>query len=171
MSNEKALKEAIRACSLHTSLMLVSKVLTRTGYGDITILDRRQPKQRSRLGGCELLCQTSIGAVSLKVIIKVIKDSIRVRMLDELAGAIDRTKADFGIIVSTEDLSSKVLATKDEYRKSRVEVIDLDLLCQMLSKFRIAVRPNGEPDYAFLAELEDQMDRVSEFLAYERFTR
>lgn len=171
MNSEKALQEAIRASSLHTSLMLVSKVLTRTGYGDISILDRREPKQKSRLGGCELLCQTSIGGVSIKVIIKVIKDSIRVRMLDEMAGAIDRTKSDFGMIVSTEFLSKKAQATKEEYQKSRVEVIDLSLLCQMLSKFRIGVRPNGEPDYAFLAELEDQLDRVNHFLAYERFAR
>ncbi len=171
MNQEQALKSVLKGSSLHVCLMLVSKVLTRTGYGDIQVLDRRHRRQKSSIGGCELLCQTSIGSVPIKVIIKIIKDSVRTRMLDEMAGAIDRTKSDFGIVVSTEELSDKARLTRDEYKKSRVEVIDCLLFSEMLQKFRIGVRPNGEPDYAFFAELEGQLDRVNEFLAYERFTR
>ncbi len=103
----------------------------------------------------------------LKVIVKVIKDSVRTRMLDELAGAIDRTKADFGILVSTEPLGIKVSGVPDLYTKSKIKLIDGILFAEMLTKFRIGVRPNGDVDYVFFAELEDQLDRVLVFI-YEK---
>lgn len=171
MNQKQALQEVLKGSSLHVCLMLVAKVLTRTGYGDIQVLGRRHRLQKSRVGGCELQCHTSMGSVPIRVIIKLIKDSVRTRMLDEMAGAIDRTKSDFGIVVSTEKLSEKARRTRKEYKKSRVEIIDLCLLTEMLQKFRIGVRPGGEIDYAFFAAMEDQFDRVNEFLAYERFTR
>jgi hypothetical protein len=171
MNNEQALEEIVQNSSLHTCLMLVAKVLTRNGFGDIQILDRRMPRQKSRLGGCELLCVTSIGSVSVRVIIKVIRDSVRTRMLDELAGAIDRTGSDFGILVSNKRLPKGMSARHEMYVKSRVEVIDLALLVQMLVKFRVGVRPAGEPDYAFFVDLEEKLDQVNDFLSYGRFTR
>ena len=92
-------------------------------------------------------------------------------MLDEMAGAIDRTGSDFGIVVSTEDLSPKVAINQDKYKKSRVEVIDGTDFASMLRKFKIGVRQDGSPDYAFFGELENQLERVNEFLSHGRFAR
>lgn len=151
--------------------MLIAKILTRQGFGDIQLLGRRLNAQKSRVGGCELLCQTNIGHVPIKVIIKLINDSVRTRMLDEMAGAIDRTGSDFGVVVSTEDLSPKVALNQEKYQKSRVEVIDGSQFASMLCKFKIGTRSDGSPDYAFFGELENQLEKVNQFLAHDRFTR
>jgi len=168
MTDRSELRNLIQESSLHATLLLVAKALSRSGYGDIEILDRREPRQKSRYGGCELLCRSSFANVPVRIIVKVIRDSVRVRMLDEMAGAIDRTKSDFGIVVSTADLSQRARTVRQAYRKSRVEVIDLELLTDMLAKFRIGVRPSGSPDYAFFGALNDQIRRVNKFLTYER---
>lgn len=168
MKSRDPLQSLLRSASLHSSILLVSRVLARSGYGDVQLLDRRAPKQKSRLKGCELLCESNVGHDPVRVIVKVVKDSVRTRMLDELAGAVDRTKADFGILVSTEDLPAKARAAKELYRKSRVEVLDLSLLSRMLRQYRIGVRPGGEPDYAFFSELDNQLDKVNSFLSYGR---
>lgn len=168
MTDRSELRNLIQESSLHATLLLVAKALSRSGYGDIEILDRREPRQKSRYGGCELQCRSSFANVPVRIIVKVIRDSVRVRMLDEMAGAIDRTKADFGIVVSTADLSQRARTVRQAYRKSRVEVIDLELLTDMLAKFRIGVRPSGSPDYAFFGTLNDQIRRVNKFLSYER---
>ncbi len=171
MKQEQALQGTLQGSSLHVLLMLVSKILTRSGYGDIQLLGRRLKAQKSRVGGCELLCQTNMGHVPIKVIIKVINDGVRTRMLDEMAGAIDRTGSDFGIVVSTEDLSPKVAKNQGKYGKSRVEVIDGTHFASMLKKFKIGIRQDGSPDYAFFGELENQLERVNEFLSHGRFAR
>ena len=171
MERDQALQGALQGSSLHVLLMLIAKILTRQGFGDIQLLGRRLKAQKSRVGGCVLLCQTNIGHVPIKVIIKVINDGVRTRMLDEMAGAIDRTGSDFGIVISTEDLSPKVAKNQGTYGKSRVEVIDGSLFASMLTKFKIGVRPDGSPDYAFFGDLENQLERVNEFLSHGRFAR
>lgn len=169
MTAHPELAKLVRSSSLHTCLILTSKALSRSGYGDIELLGRRMPKQKSRIGGCELLCHTNLGAQPIRVIVKVIKDSVRTRMLDEMAGAIDRTRSDFGILVPMEELSGRLASVARRYERSRVEVIDIARLTEMLYRFRIGVRPNGEPDYQFFADLDEQLDRVNEFLAHECF--
>lgn len=170
MNERLQIRHLVQGCSLHATLLLVAKALSRSGYGDIEILDRREPRQKSRFGGCELLCRSSFANVPVRIIVKVVRDSVRVRMLDEMAGAIDRTQADFGIVVSTADLPNTARIARRSYRKSRVEVIDLELLTDMLFKFRIGVRPGGSPDYAYFGALDDQMRRVNSFLSYEHGT-
>ena len=168
MTQEQAVQETLKASSLHVRLMLLSKILTRSGYGDIQVLDRRENLQKSRYGGCELLCHTNLGPAPIMVIVKVIHQHVRTRMLDELAGGIDRTGSDFGIVVSTENLSRKAKLTQEKYRRSRVEIIDGKLFSEMLMKFKVGVRPNGDVDYAFFAEMENQLNRVNEFISHER---
>jgi restriction endonuclease Mrr len=171
MTDQAELRNLVQQSSLHATLLLVAKALSRSGYGDIEILDRREPRQKSRYGGCELLCRSSFANVPVRIIVKVIRDSVRIRMLDEMAGAIDRTKADFGIVVSTADLSQKARAIRQTYRKSRVEVIDLELLTDMLSRYKIGVRPGGSPDYAYFSSLDDHIRRINAFFSYEHGAR
>ena len=97
----------VRSASLHATLLLTVQALSRSGFGEVQILDRRLPRQRSRLGGCELMCRAQLGTVPLAVAVKLVKDTVRTRMLDELAGAVDRTGADLGLLVSTEDLPAR----------------------------------------------------------------
>jgi restriction endonuclease Mrr len=159
---------ALKQCSLHSLLMLTSKALTRSGFGDVQILDRRQSRQKSRYGGHELVCVAQLGDLPMRVVVKVINDAIRVRMLDELAGVIDRTKADFGLLVTPHHLTPKAAREQAKYRKSRIEVIDGKQLSAILTRHKVGVRPKGEVDYAFFGELEMQSGRILNFIAEGR---
>lgn len=160
MNQKEELQRLLKHCSLHVHLILLSQVLARSGYGDVQILNRRHNRQRSSLGGCELLCQSTIGPSPVKVIVKVINDSVRTRMLDELSGAIDRTASDFGILVTPHDLNETKRKLQAAYKRSHIEVIDGSLLADMLFQFRIAVRPNGKPDYLHLQYLEEEAEAL-----------
>src|SRR5579871_2191023 len=102
---ESELEYTLKNCSLHVLLMLTSRVLTRSGLGDAQILDRRHTKQKSRFGGHEILCETVVGDATYRTIVKVVNDTGRLRMLDELAGSVIRMKADRGILVTPRRLS------------------------------------------------------------------
>lgn len=162
------LAEALQNCSLHALLMLTSKTLTRAGFGDVEILDRRDTGQKSRYGGHEMCCMAAVGTVPVKVIVKVIRDDVRTRMLDELAGAVLRNSADFGLIVSPYHVSASASGRQAGYRPARVETMDGDSLASLMRCSGIAVRPSGEVDYAFLAELEAVGERIQEFIWKER---
>jgi hypothetical protein len=168
---ELAMRTMLRASSLHTLIVLTSKMLARSGFGDVEILDRRHVKQKSRFGGHELLCESTVGALPLKVIVKVINDDVRLRMLDEMAGAVMRMGADLGIIVSPRSLTAAAKKYRNGHSSSRVVVIDGTEFVARLLQLGIAVRCNGEPDYAFFAGLEERLPIVNKFLVYERLAR
>jgi len=147
--------------------MLTQKVLARMGLGDVEMLDRRNSRQKSRLGGCELLCRGDLGGFPMRVVVKVIGDAIRVRMLSELAGTVDRLDADLGVIVSPHYVTAAAAKQQSRYRKSRIEIIDGLALSRLLRKFNIGVRTNGEADFAFFQGLEDISPRVLDFIQRE----
>ena len=166
--NETPMVEMLKGCSLHSLLMLTSKALSRAGFGDVQILDRRQSKQRSRHGGHELVCRLNIGFVPMKVIVKVINDSVRVRMMDELAGAVIRNQADFGLIVTPHHVTTNAMRQQGASRLARVEVIDGPKFAALLSKFGIGLRGRTDIDYAFFGALEDVSARLLTFIANQR---
>lgn len=166
MTNQ-AMLHMLQNSSLHTLLLLTAKVLSRTGFGEVQILDRRETRQKSRFGGHELMCESSFGSLPLKVIVKVINDGIRVRMLDELAGAVIRTKADLGIIVSPRHVTATARKLQPHYQAARVKIIDGAELVDQLQRLGIAVRPCGEPDYSFFGAMEEVGRRVNAFMRLE----
>ncbi len=154
------LEGALRGLSLHALLMTVSKVLARAGFGDVQVLDRRQNRQRSRYLGHELLCEGRIGTIPVSVVVKVVRDEVRTRMLDELAGVVRRRSADVGLLVTP--YASRKGA---EHPGSRVEVLDGPRLAALLRQHGVGVRPSGDPDYAFFAALEDVSGRLINFIS------
>lgn len=166
--NETPLVQALQRCSLHSLLMITSKALTRAGFGDVQILDRRKSGQKSRHGGHELQCETTLGLLPVTVIVKVIQDKVRVRMMDELAGAVDRTGSDLGVIVTPFGVTAKASRQRDCYRRSRIEVLDGPSLAELLLKHRIGVRARGEVDYEFFGSIEDVSERLLSFIERNR---
>lgn len=160
---------ALRECSFHPLLILVSKALARSGFGDVEILDRRRSGQRSRHGGHEISCLTHVGPLPVRVIVKVVadRDGVRTRMLDELAGAVLRNSADLGLVVTPFRVSPKAVAKRSSYPPARVEAMDGDALAALVRRSGVAVRPSGEPDYAFLSELETVSERLLAFIGKE----
>ncbi|MBI1331274.1 MAG: hypothetical protein GC165_00170 [Armatimonadetes bacterium] len=164
MDNERLLEGALSKSSLPALINLTVKVLARSGYGDIEVLGRRLNWQKSKLGGCELLCRSFIGNIELRVIVKVIRDFARTRMLDEMAGAMDRLGADLGLLVTTGKLGVSVGSKAKLHIKSRIHVVDVKLLAEMLRYYRIGVRPDGSPDYAFFGSLEAKAKQFESLL-------
>ena len=162
--NDAPLIASLQGCSLHALVILTTKLFSRLGLGDVEIMDRRLPGQKTRHGGYELLCRANLGEFPVKVVVKVIRDDIRLRMLDELSGVVYRTRADFGIIVSPFFLSTRSGRTLGALRSKRLEVIDGKRLAAMLTKAGLGVRTT-EPDYAFFGGLEEASEKVAAFLA------
>lgn len=169
--NDQPMIQVLQNSSLHGLLLVTSKMLARSGFGDVQILDRRETRQKSRFGGHELLCESSLGSLPVKVIVKVINDSIRLRMLDELAGAVMRTKADLGLIVSPHHLTSSASRHQASYKAARVEAIDGAELVGRLTRLGIGVRKSGELDYQFFGGLEEVSRRVMCFIRKEEQCR
>lgn len=154
---------ALQGCSLHPLLMVTSQVLSRSGYGDVQILDRRQSKQRSRFGGHEIECITYLGDVRLKVVVKVIPDGVRLRMVDELVGTVQRRSADMGILVSTKTVARSAKTAVRTYGQTRVELIDGEALADLLTKYHIGLRSRGDVDYQYFECLEEAAVLIDQF--------
>lgn len=170
MRTDDPLAGALRGCSLHPLLMLVSKALTRAGWDEAEILDRRESGQRSRHGGHEIACLALLGPTPVRMVVKVARDrdGVKTRMLDELAGAVLRSSADLGLIVTPYQVSPSVAAKQASYGPARVVAMDGNALAELMRRSGVAVRPSGEPDYAFLSELETVSERLLEFIGKER---
>lgn len=152
--NDSALQGALQRCSLHALLLITCEVLKRQGFDDVHILDRRQSREKSRFGGHELLAFGHVADLPVTAIVKVIRDSARVRNLDEMIGTIDRRKADLGIIVTPFHVAASAVETLHEYSAHRIELIDGQTLEDLLRRFRIGIRLWGDVDYAFFGGLE-----------------
>lgn len=160
--------EMLETASLHGLLIALSKALSRSGFGDVQILDRRCTRQKSRFGGHELVCDTAIGPYPLRIAVKVVKDHIRTRMVDELAGTVIRTHSDMGILVSPYNRNRSVAALQGAHRPLRIEFLDGERLCKFMKRSGVGVRPAGEIDYAYFSALEEVATRIERFLQRER---
>lgn len=158
------LKGVLQTCSFHVLLLIVSQALARSGYGDVRIMDRRTPKQKTRFGGHELVCDTLFADQPARVIVKVLQDSARVRNLDELAGAVIRMKADAGVLVTASHITQKARAELGSYNLLRTQVIDGDALASLLTRLRIGVRGKEDVDFAFFGELEAASNMMLQFI-------
>jgi restriction endonuclease Mrr len=160
---DDSLERALQDCSLHALLIICSKVLTRSGFGDVQILDRRQSRQKSRYGGYELICQTNLGFLPVRMIVKVVRDTVRTRMLDELAGATVRSSADFGLIITPYHLTKKAVKHKESYKNVRIEALEGAALSELLQRYGFGVALSGKADPAFFKSLEES---AASFMPY-----
>lgn len=158
------LRSILQNCSLHAFLLLTSRTLTRLGYGDVEVMDRRTRAGKTRYGGHELLCEGQFGDRPVRVIVKVLLDSIRVRNVDELAGTVVRTGADSGIVVSPFHVSRPASKALDRYGPVRIGAVDGDKMAHWLTQLRIGVREGGTIDYVFFSQLEEHSDLVLSLL-------
>ncbi|MBS1702861.1 MAG: restriction endonuclease [Armatimonadetes bacterium] len=146
---------ALRDCELAPLLMLTQKLLTLSNYGEVLSLDRWVPRQKSRFGGCELLCTAWFGEHRATVLVKVVRDWAKVRMVSELAGTVERLGADSGILVATRPMGPKVRAEVARFARTRIEVFDAERLTDLMTRHRVGVRPDGSVDYAYWGQLHE----------------
>lgn len=158
---------ALGNVSFHALQILISNVMSRAGWHETQILDRRETGRKSRFGGHEISCRSFIGPVAVKMVVKVLRDSGRTRMLDEMAGTVLRNGADLGLLVVPSKLSARIERAQGAYRPARIEVLDHEALASLMRCSGVGVRADGSPDYAFLTALEEQSSRLLAFIDEE----
>ncbi len=146
---------ALQACSLFELLILLQPILAREGYGDVEVLDRLLTTQKTRHGGFEMVSRIGAGILPLTCVIKVINDDIRVRMLSELVGTVDRINADVGLVITPKKLCKSAEKELPKYTTTKLQILDGEALAGLMRKHKIGVRPGGGVDYAFFGGLED----------------
>lgn len=157
---KEAIVQRLRKCSFPAYLHIVHKTLIRAGFGDVQLLDRFETYQKSRYGGHEIECFVPCGSRSIKVVVKVIKDRIRIRMLDELVGVLNRCGGEMALIVSPFIMGDEVAIQSTRYNTVSLDVIDEVDLVRLMSKHTVGVRRNGELDYAYFEALEEDIAAI-----------
>lgn len=157
------LLHALQSASFHAFLIIIQQALACSGFDDVKILDRRVSRQKSRFGGHEIECRTTIGTESARVLVKVIQDSARIRMLDELCGAVGRRGAQLGLLITPFHVVEAATKLREKYADMQVRWWDGPTLVQVLQKYGIGTRPNGSVDYAYFGELENAAPRIVAF--------
>ncbi len=167
MPNED-MQAALNGLSFHALLIIVVKILAQAGFGDVQIMDRRTTRQKSRFGGFEVLCEGSHGTEKWTIPVKVIPDAINLRMVDELAGVVQRRKASGVMIIGTQGVAKNVAKHIDSYT-TRPIIWGIEELAHQAVRLGVGVRKGGGVDYAFFGQLEMVSDMVLDFLAAARF--
>lgn len=155
----------IQTLSIGGLQLLLQPLFAMEGVGDTLLMGRLRQKQRSKKGGFELCCRGSFGPIHTTTIVKVIMDhQIRVRSLAEMAGNIDRFRADFGIVLTTETVCKSALRELPKFMKSSVHIMEGRDLAAMMVKHRLGIRENGEPNYSYFSALNEIAERIEPIL-------
>jgi len=159
----KPLERVLQDLSLNELIMLLEKLLPFEGFGDVEVLDRRKTKQKSRFGGFEMRCRTKVGNQAGIVLVKVVpKFPLNTRMVHELAGCGLEHDALLSLLVSPFNRSPSRAFAQALQPKLRVRIIDVPELIRLMNCSGLGIRPKGEVDYAFFANLKTASDLVLE---------
>ena len=164
---EERFAAALSGLSLHALLILMSRLLTRAGYGDVHLLGRREARGRSPEIGHELVCHAPLGGLAATVVVKVLRDTARVRHLDELSGVALRRGADAALLVAPRGISRSALAAAPLYAPRRIEALGVPEIARLMALHRVGVLPDGSPDPQFFEGLENASQRLLGFLHAE----
>lgn len=146
----------IHHAKLHTKVILVQRLLGRMGFGEVRSMGRLKPSQKSKRGGHELFCRFQAGSQDATMVVKLVSDSARLRMLCELAGTMLLNRAQFGLLIATKPSSERMFRYLDRLTPLKMDLIDGPALVQLLHKHGIGIRQHGEPDFAYLERLDAQ---------------
>lgn len=157
-------KSKLEESSFNTFTVVVSSVLAQTGFGDVVSMGRLKRNGKSRHGGFDLRCKFGSSDFRQVAVVKLVHDdSIRLRMLCELAGTVVLQKANLGILVSTRKASDRMRAFVPLFGALKVDVIDGEQLANLMARLGIGMRGHTEIDYAYFAALEENSEAFVEF--------
>ena len=158
------LQRELQACPLHVLLLATQRALSRSGYGDVQFLGRFRRRQKSRLGGHDIVCETVMGASVHHVVVKVLRDTVRVRHLDELAGTVQRTRADTGLVVSPYGMTKAAAQTIGGGGVPRFHVVAGADMAEWFANYGVGVKKDGTVDRLFFRHLEEAAGKMDAFL-------
>lgn len=168
MTVREQLIAMLKETNLHAFQIILQSILQREGYGEVTLMDRRRPKQKSRYGGFELVCKSSIGPEPFVCIVKVVlQHSVRVRQVMEAAGNVDRMSVDMAIVATPYTTCETTAEILPLMTKSRIDIWDGPRIVDLMMKHRVGTR-EGEVDFAYFGWLNYVSDKSIEVLEKAR---
>lgn len=166
---EERVQEMLQEVSFHVLLLCVSASLSREGYSDVQLLGRRTTKQKSYLGGCDLVAHQPLGVFHTRTLVKVIQDDVRLRMLDEMTGAMPRNKANFGVIVTPYGVTRQVRELNAEFPGHPIRIIDGKELSYLMVLHGIGVEDRegkGSIDYNYFQHLHEHSRKLLKMIRH-----
>lgn len=163
---DQEIRQVLQNVGFGSLVINTSRVLNRIGYSDVQMLGRRRTRQHSYHGGSDLDAREPLPLFQTKTIAKVIQDDIRIRMVDEMVGAMHRQLADFGVIVTPFAITASVRSDLPKLERRRIRIIQGDELAQLMVRERIGIVDRGgvdRVDYRYFETLEEVSSRLIEF--------
>lgn len=128
---------------------LIAQVLRAVGYENVRILrdphpSRRSHKGRNRHGGYDLtaLVSTEFSTQPVLIQVKQYQRPISRRFVDELRGALLRTQARQGLLITTSTFAPRALQAASEDHIGPIHLIDGSGLHDLLVRHRLGVGEN-----------------------------
>ena len=128
---------------------LIAQVLRGVGYENVRVLRdprpaRRSHKGRNRHGGYDItaLVNTEFNTQPVLIQVKQYERPISRRFVDELRGALLRTQARQGVLITTSTFSPRARQAASEDHIGPIHLIDGAGLHQLLVRYRLGVREN-----------------------------
>jgi len=133
---QSCLLEALMALSFQAYEEVVKELLIRLGYSDVRLLGRTSWKQYTRHGGMDMEAYAKVGISKTQVMLqlKQYRRPVSRRFVDELGGAILRSGAREGIIITTSDFSHVARTAAKSHGLAPIRLIDgAELTCLLIT--------------------------------------
>ena len=143
------LQTQLLALSIQSYEQLIAQVLRAVGYENVRVLRdlrpaRRSHKGRNRHGGYDItaLVSTEFSTQPVLVQVKQYQRPISRRFVDELRGALLRTQARQGLLITTSTFAPRARQAAEEDHIGPIHLIDGEGLRELLVRYRLGVGQN-----------------------------
>ncbi|MCX6378887.1 MAG: restriction endonuclease [Armatimonadetes bacterium] len=135
----QTLKGELLSLSFHAYEECVRLLLVSMGYTDVQLMGCRVRSRKTTHGGLDVQAYTEVGVTRLSIVAQVKQYAERVprRFVDELRGAMLRTGARQGILITTSTFSRAARKAVAADRTAPIRLIEGDELTQLLIQNRI----------------------------------
>ena len=174
--DDAQLRHELREQTLNLSIagyeQLIALLLQSLGYSHVQVLrdpkrKRRSHKGRNRHGGVDLIAYSRSGLSSDTVLVQVkqYERPVSRRFVDELRGALLRTKSRHALLITTSRLSPTAVRAACEDHIAPVHLMSGEGFCRLLIQHYIGVRRNEHGtlrvDHDFFQELNEQAGQLA----------
>lgn len=162
------LEEQLHALSVRGFERLIALVLRSSGYEQVHILrdhtrKRRSHKGRTRHGGVDLTAslKAEFGVTRVLVQVKQYKRPVSRRFVDELRGALLRTQARQGLLLTTGSFSPAARQAASEDHIGPISLVDGAMLLDLLIAHRIGLKLNKRGQLKLRPRFFRRLDHAS----------
>ena len=171
-SPHQAVRDALMAELLdlpfHAFEACIQDLLRSLGYTEVQLLGRAAWRGRTRHGGHDVAAASHTGVTSTRVLIqlKQYRRPVSRRFVDELAGCLNRSSAEQGMIIATGGFSRAALKASQENQVVPIRLVAGAELLDLLITAQIGVQPTNEwaewqVDHAYLRDLARPLSEPS----------